>query len=72
MDYGESGIHAVEVKNSGQVRPQDLRALRSFGEDYPQSQRIYRGNERLVRDGVLCIPCEEFFLQLQPGKELAP
>ncbi len=70
--YGESGLFAFEVKNSGQVRPQDLRALRSFGEDYPQSRRVllYRGKEQLMRDAALCIPCEEFLLHLQPGKEL--
>ncbi|MFV1995938.1 MAG: ATP-binding protein, partial [Verrucomicrobiales bacterium] len=33
--YGNSGLYAVEVKNSGRVRPEDLRALKSFGEDYP-------------------------------------
>lgn len=72
--YGESGLYAFEVKNSGQVRPQDLRALKSFGEDYPQSRRflLYRGKERLLRDDVLCLPCEEFLLSLHPEKEIAP
>lgn len=72
--YGESGLYAFEVKNSAQVRPEDLRALKSFSEDYPQSRRflLYRGKERLLRDGVLCLPCEEFLLTLHPGKEIAP
>lgn len=72
--YGESGIFAVEVKNSARVRPEDLRALGSFGEDYPQSRRflLYRGKERLMRDGILCLPCEEFLLSLVPGKEINP
>ena len=67
--YGATGLYAVEVKNSRQVRPEDLRALRTFGEDYPQSRRylLYRGRDRLVRDEVLCIPCEEFLASLQPG-----
>jgi uncharacterized protein len=71
--YGESGLYAVEVKNSGKVRPEDLRALASFGEDYPESRRflLYRGKERLLRDGILCLPCEEFLLSLRPGKEIA-
>jgi uncharacterized protein len=66
--YGESGLYAVEVKNSRQIQTEDLRALRAFGEDYPQAQRfiVYRGAERLRRDGVLCMPCEEFLLQLWP------
>jgi len=68
--YGETGLYAVEVKNSRQVRPEDLRALRTFGEDYPQSRRylLYRGKDRLVRDDVLCMPCEEFLRGLQPGR----
>lgn len=67
--YGESGFHALEIKNSGQVRNEDLRGLKSFGEDFPESQRwlLYRGHERFVRDGILCMPCEEFLLQLKPN-----
>lgn len=70
--YGESGIHAIEVKNSAKVRPADLRALRTFAEDYPESRRflLYRGKERLLKDGILCLPCDEFLLQLRPGKEI--
>jgi uncharacterized protein len=69
--YGESGLYAVEVKNSGKVRPEDLRGLASFGEDYPESRRflLYRGKERLLRDKILCLPCEEFLLALRPGEE---
>lgn len=70
--YGESGLFAIEVKNSAQVRPQDLRGLKSFGEDYPKSRKflLYRGKERLLRDDVLCMPCDEFLQALQPGKEI--
>ena len=66
--YGESGLYAVEVKTSKRVQPADLAALKSFAEDYPQSSRylLYRGNDRIKRDGVLCIPCEEFLLALKP------
>ncbi len=68
--YGEGGLHALEVKNSAQVRPEDLRGLKNFGEDFPESRRwlLYRGKERLLRDGILCVPCEEFLLQLKPGE----
>ncbi len=67
--YGESGLFAVEVKNSDKVRPQDLRALRTFGEDYPKAQKIllYRGCERLIRNDILCLPCDEFLRNLTPG-----
>jgi predicted AAA+ superfamily ATPase len=68
--YGESGLYAVEVKRSRQIRPEDLRGLKSFGEDYPQSRRylLYRGKDHLKRDDILCLPCEEFLLHLQPGR----
>jgi uncharacterized protein len=68
--YGEGGLHALEVKNSTQVRPEDLRGLKNFGEDFPESRRwlLYRGRERLLRDGILCVPCEEFLLQLKPSE----
>ena len=68
--YGESGLYAIEVKNSRQVRPEDLRALKSFGEDYPESRRylLYRGKERLKREDVLCLPCEEFLLGLNVNR----
>ncbi|MEP7272213.1 MAG: hypothetical protein ABI882_11980, partial [Acidobacteriota bacterium] len=67
--YGERGFHAVEVKNSARVQSEDLRGLKTFGEDYPESNRwlLYRGKERFKQDGILCIPCEEFLLQLTPN-----
>lgn len=66
--YGETGFHALEVKNSVRVRPEDLRGLKKFGEDFPESRRwlLYRGKERLLIDDILCLPCEEFLLDLKP------
>lgn len=71
--YGESGLYPFEVKNAAKVRPEDLRALKAFKEDYPNSQRtlLYRGSERFVRDGILCLPCEEFLSALEPNQILA-
>ncbi len=68
MVYGAGGLHALEVKNSVRVQVEDLRGLKTFGEDFPESKRwlLYRGKERFVRDGILCVPCEEFLLQLRP------
>lgn len=67
--YGESGLYAVEVKNSRRLGPEDFRALRGLAEDYPKCRRylLYRGTERIEREGVLCLPCEEFLLQLRPA-----
>ena len=66
--YGETGFHALEVKNSVRVRPEDLRGLKKFGEDFPESRRwlLYRGKERLLINDILCLPCEEFLLDLKP------
>ncbi len=70
--YGPSGIHAYEVKNSARVRPADLRPLQAFGDDYPQAERtlLHRGADRFVRNGIRCLPCEQFLRELQPRKNL--
>jgi uncharacterized protein len=54
------------------VRPEDLRGLKAFGEDYSEAQRllIYRGKERLKINDIICIPCEDFLLNLVPGKNI--
>lgn len=71
--YGEQGIFAVEVKNSNRIRPKDLRSLNAFRQDYPQGKALflYRGNERLLKNEILCIPCEEFLKELAPDRDLA-
>ncbi|MCW8850959.1 MAG: AAA family ATPase [Melioribacteraceae bacterium] len=70
--YGESGIFAIEVKNTNRIRPADLRPLEAFAKDYPQSKQIYiyRGNEHIMRNNILCIPCEKFLEKLIPNKAL--
>ena len=64
--YGTNIFQAIEVKNSSTLHPHDLRALKSFGEDYPEAERylLYRGKERLIRDGIRIEPCREFLLSL--------
>lgn len=68
--YGETGLYAVEVKNTQKVRPEDLSALKSFAQDYPESQRflLYRGQETLLKDGIQCMPCEIFLKKLKPDQ----
>ncbi len=70
--YGPNTLAAIEVKNTGRVRAEDVRGLRAFGEDYPQSRRalLYRGKDRLKLDEVLCLPCEEFLLALHPARPM--
>jgi predicted AAA+ superfamily ATPase len=71
--YGPEGLWALEVKNTGRVRPEDLRGLRAFCRDYPPARGIllYRGEDRLNLDGVYCVPTAEFLGGLRPEKNLA-
>ena len=67
--YGEGLFQAIEVKNSGRIHPNTLRSLKTFLADYPEATGtlLYRGEEKLVIDGILCRPVEEFLLQLRPN-----
>ncbi|MCZ0934563.1 MAG: AAA family ATPase [Gemmatimonadetes bacterium] len=73
--YGTDGIWAFEVKNADRVRPEDLRGLAAFGEEYPEARRVllYRGAERLAVRDILCLPAGDFLARLHPqqGLELA-
>jgi hypothetical protein len=68
--YGSAGFWAVEVKNTGRLRPEDLRSLRSFVADYPECEAVlvYRGEERLRIDDIWCIPGDDFLRHLVPGR----
>lgn len=70
--YGPDELWALEVKHSGRVRPADLRSLRAFREDYPdvRCRLAYLGTERLMIDGVLCLPVPELLQSLVPGEPL--
>jgi predicted AAA+ superfamily ATPase len=70
--YGRDGFWAIEVKHGASLRGKDLRSLRAFLTDYPQAQArlLYRGKEKLMMDNVLCLPVDEFLLELLPGHDL--
>lgn len=70
--YGPDGLWAIEVKNAQKVRPNDLQGLRSFREEYPRSKTflLYRGKDRFLTDEILCAPCENFLVALQPDQSL--
>lgn len=70
--YGPDGLWAIEVKNTRRIRPDDLRGLRAFKEEYPQSKPflLYRGKDRILAEGVLCLPCEDFLIKLRPDQAL--
>lgn len=54
------------MKNAARVQPKDLKALKTFGDDYPEAERflLYRGREKLLRDGITIQPCQDFLLGL--------
>jgi uncharacterized protein len=71
--YGPAGFWAIEVKHAATIRPQDLRGLKAFGDDYPEAELrlLYRGREPLEISGVRCLPCEGYLSQIVPGEPLA-
>lgn len=70
--YGTNGFWAIEVKNSTQVHPYDVRNLSAFGDDYPEAKLLllYRGNQKVQIKNVLCLPVEEFLRNLYPQKNI--
>lgn len=69
--YGEDVFWAIEVKNTSRIRKENLNSLRAFKDEYSKCKAflLYRGKERFLRDGIQCIPCEEFLMQLHPRKK---
>lgn len=70
--YGSGGFWGIEVKNTAKIRDEELKPLRSFVEDYPEAKGLflYRGKDRLKKGNILCLPCEDFLVQLKPGRRL--
>jgi uncharacterized protein len=58
--YGPKGIIAIEVKRSRSINRKDLRSLKAFADDYPDSKRMifYGGNRIEYHDGIQAIPFE--------------
>lgn len=61
--YGQSGIIAIEVKRTANIRSQDLTGLRAFLSDYPMAQAFlfYGGAARRYEAGITFIPLSEAF-----------
>lgn len=70
--YGKEGFWAIEVKNTQKIRRNELRPLKTFHQDYPECQPIfvYRGDEKLLVDNILCVPCESFLESIKPNQPL--
>jgi uncharacterized protein len=56
--YGERGLRAFEVKAAHNIRSGDLRGMRRFLSDYPQTKAylIYTGERRLHERGIEIMP----------------
>ena len=65
--YGENRFEAIEVKNAARLSPRDFSGLKAFASDYPEAKRIllYRGTDRILHDGIFCIPVGEFLKELK-------
>ncbi|HRT63144.1 MAG TPA: DUF4143 domain-containing protein [Syntrophales bacterium] len=70
--YGPEGLWAIEVKSSLKITSGDLRGLLAFRDEYPDSKTfiIYRGQDRLIKSGVACVPCSDFLMGLHPERSL--
>ncbi|KKQ32828.1 MAG: hypothetical protein US49_C0005G0047 [candidate division TM6 bacterium GW2011_GWF2_37_49] len=70
--YGPLGFWALEVKNTTKIHSADTKPLEAFLVDYPMAKGIllYRGKERLLQKGILCLPCDEFLSALRPNEPL--
>lgn len=66
--YGQDTFLAIEVKSRRRVSSKDVRALKSFLEDYPQARAclLYGGRDRLLVEGIPCMPYAEFLPRLVP------
>lgn len=64
--YGPTTFTAIEVKSSTNIKPEHLRGLKSFAEDYPSAKKIlvYCGKDEFLIDNIKCIPIETFLLSL--------
>ena len=70
--YGKGCFCAIEVKNTKEIRRSDLKPLRTFKEDYPESEvlMLYRGSISMLIDGIMCLPADQFLLELHPDQKL--
>lgn len=64
--YGERGIKAFEVKRSKHISGKDLKGLKAFKKDYPDSDTylLYGGEDKLQKGGITALPVEEFLTMM--------
>lgn len=64
--YGPKGLHAIEVKRSRTVSKNDLTALETFKEEYPEATcwMAFGGEHRQYFNSITAVPFKEFLLSL--------
>jgi predicted AAA+ superfamily ATPase len=66
--YGSEGLWPIEIKRSEKLHHTDLRHLKTFVKDYPESNPLflYTGQDQLLIDNILCLPVDTFLQNLHP------
>jgi len=56
--YGKNSLIAIEVKRTNQIRPQDLKGLKAFKQDYPMAKcyLFYQGKFKEQHNDITAIP----------------
>ncbi|MCP5505349.1 MAG: ATP-binding protein [Chlamydiales bacterium] len=72
--YGPKGFWAIEVKRGQNLGPNDVKPLTIFQKEYPEATPLllYTGKIKQKINGILCVPVEEFLLNLEGEKGLDP
>ncbi len=70
--YGPKGFWAIEVKRSANLGPDDIRALKSFKEEYPEATCLIVSTVKRRENyrGLPILPIEEFLLGISPEKPI--
>lgn len=66
---GDASV-GIEIKSTTEVKDNQLKGLRSFGQDYPQARLIAVTNDpyRRRKDNIEIIPIIEFLVDLWTGR----
>lgn len=70
--YGNTGLYAFEIKRSKKIKSSDLKGLLEFAKDYPIAKLflIYGGHEKLLKNGIMCLPLQMFLAEIHPLKAI--
>ncbi len=66
---GDAAV-GIEIKSTNEVKDNQLKGLRSFGQDYPDARLLVVSNDmyRRRKENIEIIPVKEFLSDLWAGK----